>query len=117
MGTFHRNRAIHIRRAFNLDNLYHVKTKFQPCDLGTRPDKVTAEDVSPERLWFNGLPWMKLDVDQAVELEILTPVSKLRLSDEEKKDYKNGLIIDAKPERSRFRQFWIERSSQRIYTY
>ena len=98
MGTFHRNRVIQIRRAINLDNLYHVKTKFQPCDLGTRPDKVTAEDVSPESLWFNGLPWMKLDVDQAVELEILTPVSKLRLSEEEKKDYKRGLIIDSEPE-------------------
>ena len=98
MGTFHRNRVIQIRRAINLSNLYHVTTKQQPCDLGTRPEKVGVDDVSPESPWINGLPWMKMDIDHVVELGILTPVSKLRLSDEEKKDYRRGLINDSEPE-------------------
>ena len=98
MSTFHRNRVVQIRRSINLKNLFHVKTKFQPCDIGTRPDKVNAEDVGPDSNWFNGLSWMHLDIEQAVEEEILTPVEKLRLSDEEKKDYKRGLVIDSEPE-------------------
>ena len=98
MGTFHRNRAIQIRRAVNLDQLYHVKTKFQPCDLGTRPEKVEVENVGPNSPWFNGLPWMHLEIDQAVDMGILTPAAKLRLSDEEKREYKRGLLIDAEPE-------------------
>ena len=98
MSTFHRNRVVQIRRSINLKNLFHVKTKFQPCDIGTRPDKVNAEDVGPDSSWFNGLSWMHLDIEQAVEEEILTPVERLRLSDEEKKDYKRGLVIDSEPE-------------------
>ena len=76
MGTFHRNRAIQIRRAVNLCNLYHVKTRFQPCDLGTRPEKVEVEDIGPDSQWFNGLPWMRLEIEEAVDTGILTPVSK-----------------------------------------
>ena len=98
MGTFHRNRVVQIRRSLDLKNLYHVKTKFQPCDLGTRPQKVDVTDIGPDSYWFNGLPWMRMGIDQAVEQEILTPVSKLRLTDEEKRDYKRGLVIDAEPE-------------------
>ena len=90
--------CIQISCAVNLNNLYHVKTKFQPCDVGTRPGKVDVEDVGPNSPWFNGLPWMRMDIDKAVELGILTPASKLRLSDDEKKDYKRGLIIDSEPE-------------------
>ena len=39
-----------------------------------------------------------MEIVHVKELGILTPVSKLRLSDEEKKDYKQGLIIDSEPE-------------------
>ena len=98
MSTFHRNRVVQIRRSVDLRNLFHIKTKYQPCDLGTRPSKVSAEDVGPESNWFNGLPWMHLDISEAVDMDILTPVDQLRLSDEEKKDFQRGLIIDSEPE-------------------
>ena len=41
---------------------------------------------------------MHLEIDQAVDMGILTPAAKLRLSDEEKREYKRGLLIDAEPE-------------------
>ena len=81
-----------------MKNLYHVKTKYQPCDIGTRPSKVTADDVGPGSVWFNGLGWMHKDIELAVDEDILTPVQNLRLSDEEKTDYKRGLVIDSEPE-------------------
>ena len=114
MGTFHRNRVIQIRRSVNINNLYHVRTKHQPCDLGTRPEKVRVEDVSPDSPWFNGLPWMRMDIDRAVELEILTPVTKLRLSEDEKIHYKRGLIIDSEPEVITHGHFMSEKRTQAI---
>ena len=114
MSTFHRNRVVQIRRSINFKNLFHVKTKFQPCDLGTRPDKVKAEDVGPESEWFNGLDWMHLDIDEAVRQDILTPVERLRLSDEEKVDFKRGLVIDSEPEILTYGHVITEKRTQAI---
>ena len=47
LSLFHRNRVVQIRRGTDLENCYHVKTEENPCDLGTRPGKVTMEDVAP----------------------------------------------------------------------
>ena len=114
MSTFHRNRVVQIRRSINLKNLFHVKTKYQPCDIGTRPDKVSADDVGPDSQWFNGLYWMKMDISEAVEQEILVPVDKLRLSDDEKKDFKQGLVIDTEPEVLTYGHVATERRIQAI---
>ena len=46
---------------------------------------------------YLGCVWI-MDIDKAMELGILTPASKLHLSDDEKKDYKRGLIIYLEPE-------------------
>ena len=34
------------------------------------------EDIGPDSQWFNGLPWMRLEIEEAVDTGILTPVSK-----------------------------------------
>ena len=37
MAIYHRNRALQIRRSMDLQNLYHVKTEYNPSDVVTRP--------------------------------------------------------------------------------
>ena len=57
---------------------------------------------------------MRLEIDTAVEQEILTPVSRLRLSDEEKKDFKRGLIIDSEPEIITYGHLAAEKRQQAV---
>ena len=45
LAIYHRNRSIQIRRSVNLDDLYHVKTEFNPSDCGTRPSNVSLSDI------------------------------------------------------------------------
>ena len=51
LGIFHRSRVLQIRRFTSLDNLYHVKSDQNPCDTGTRPEKVTIDSVGPDSRW------------------------------------------------------------------
>ena len=44
--TFVRNRVTAMRSTIGLDTLYHVDGKFNPADVGTRPDKITIDSVS-----------------------------------------------------------------------
>ena len=41
LGIFHRSRVLQIKRGTQLDKLMHVRSEFNPCDIGTRPDRVT----------------------------------------------------------------------------
>ena len=45
LSEFHRNRVVQIRRAVEIENIYHVRTELNVADCGTRPDKVKVEDV------------------------------------------------------------------------
>ena len=47
LTTFVRNRVINIRSKMGLENLFHVNGKFNSCDVGTRPEVITAESVKP----------------------------------------------------------------------
>ena len=77
-----------------MDQLYHVTTENNPADLPTRPSLVQESDVGPMSTWEKGLPWMRYAVEDAIESGILTPVSKLRLSDREVEDFNKGFIYE-----------------------
>ena len=82
LSIFHRNRAVQVRRTTDLKDIYHVVTDQNLADLPTRPEKVSSVDADPLSVWHRGLDWMKLDLEQAVENSILTPLEQLSMSDE-----------------------------------
>ena len=98
LSLFHRNRTVQIRRAVDLKKLYHVVTDSNPADVGTRPSLVTEEDVGPESVWEIGYPWMTGTIDDAVKNGILTPISKLRVKEEQEEDFNKGVIIEKSQE-------------------
>ena len=61
LALYHRNRSIQIRRAMNIENLYHLGTEWNPRDIGTRPERVKIADMGPGSRWEEGDPWMKLE--------------------------------------------------------
>ena len=97
LGIFHRTRVLQIRRFTPLEQLYHVKTDHNPCDTGTRPEKVTLESVGPESKWERGADWMSDSLEEAVSGEIIKPAMSLRLKPEEEKEFNDGCIFE-KPE-------------------
>ena len=99
LSLFHRNRTVQIRRAVeNLDVLYHVVSEANPADCGTRPSAVKDEHVGPNSIWEKGLPWMTGEIDDAVSEGTLTPISSLRLKEEEEETYNEGLVFERSAE-------------------
>ena len=98
LSQFHRNRVGQIRRALQLENLYHVRTDVMAADCGTRPEKVRVEDILVGSSWHSGEKWMSWPVQKAIEEGCIKPVSELRLNDEEKKEYQEGVIFEKMPE-------------------
>ena len=94
LSLFHRNRCVQIRRGTNLDQMFHVTTEHNPADLPTRPSLVQEKDVGPMSSWEKGLPWMRQSVDEAISMGILTPVSELRMSEQETEDFNKGFIYE-----------------------
>ena len=97
LSLFHRNRCVQIRRGTELDVLYHVVSDCNPSDIGTRPEAVKDSDVGPSSNWEKGLPWMRNSIPDAVDKGILTPISNLRLKEEEEDDYKKGMVFEKTP--------------------
>ena len=95
LSMFHRNRVIQIRRGTALEDLYHVKTSENPSDIGSRPDKVSVNDVGPNSRWENGCTWMQDEIPEAVSSGILIPAQSLRLSRDEEEEYSKGLVFDS----------------------
>ena len=98
LSEFHRNRVVQVRRAVEIENLYHVTTDVNVADCGTRPDKVAVEDVMEGSRWHDGEEWMTWPVEKAIQQGCLTPAKELRISDSEKEDYKEGIIFEKVPE-------------------
>ena len=46
-------------------------------DVGTRLDKLKTQYVGP--VWLDGYPWMRMDVDEAVEKGYIKPSSDMRM--------------------------------------
>ena len=59
--------------------MFHVKSDQNPCDIGTRPEKVTMESVGSESVWERGKDWMCGELDSAVADAVITPALDLRL--------------------------------------
>ena len=98
LSIFHRNRTVQIRRAVDLDTLYHVISEANPSDVGTRPSLITEKDVGPDSVWEKGHSWMNGEISDAIENGILTPASKLRVKEEEEEDFNQGVIIEKSAE-------------------
>ena len=78
LSLFHRNRVVQVRLNTDLSKLYHVRTEFNPADIGTRPEKVKEDSVGPNSIWENGMEWMKGSFDEASKLDIIKPAGSLR---------------------------------------
>ena len=98
LNEFHRNRVVQIRRGVELNKMYHVKTDLLVADIGTRPEKVRVEDVKPGSRWQSGECWMKMAVNQAITQGSIKPALELRVNDDEKDEFKDGIVYDKIPE-------------------
>lgn len=97
LGIFHRARVLQIKRGSSLDQLYHVRSAYNPCDVGTRPDKLSMEAVGPDSMWQTGAEWMTGDLDEAIACDIIKPALQLRIKPEEENDFNDGCVFE-KPE-------------------
>ena len=99
LGEWHRNRVIQIRRGTDMDKLYYVGTDDNVADIGTRAEKISITDVGPNSRYETGDPWMKLDIEVAVESGFLKPAENLKaVTSEEEEDFKKGFVFDKEPE-------------------
>ena len=85
---------INIRMKLGLDILHHVAGEENPTDVGTRPELITAESVRPGSVWMQGKPWMNLEMEEAKKLGIIKTVEEIKLTNEEKKVFKKGIVYD-----------------------
>ena len=74
--------------------MHHVDGKENPTDEGTRPELITPDSVRPGSIWLCGKDWMKLPVNQAQEAGIIKTVEDIKLSNEKKKVFKEGIAYD-----------------------
>ena len=95
LNVFHRMRVSNIRNKLKMENLFHVDGKENISDLGTRPDLLTVEQLSPGSEWLSGKPWMKEPVENAIEKGILKKTSDIILDNEKKKVFKEGVVYDS----------------------
>ena len=98
LSLFHRNRVVQIRFHTEMDKIFHLRTEHNPADIGTRPDNVKETDVGPESPWERGLEWMRHDLEDAFEADILKHAKELRLNTDEEKEYDRGLVFEKCPE-------------------
>ena len=98
LSLYHRNRVLQILRGTALENLFHVQTAYNPSDLGTRPRKVTLDQVQPDSKWICGEEWMSWTTEKAMKHEILKPVSEMRMKKEEEDIFNEGCVFDRNSE-------------------
>ena len=98
LSLYHRNRVVQIRFHTDIDKLFHLRTDFNPADIGTRPEKVRVGDIGPESVWEKGYDWMRESMEDALEKGIITPAKDLKLSGEDKDVFDHGLIFEKFPE-------------------
>ena len=94
LDVYYRNRVSQIRSQVEMTRLFHVDGKQNIADTGTRPDDLKVEDFCPGSEWEHGKQWMKLEVEEAVEKNIIKPVEKIKLEDEEKKVFRKGITYE-----------------------
>ena len=82
-----------IRSRIDLDLLYHMDGKFNPTDVGTRPNKITVDSVRPGSIWLKGHPWMQRSHKEARMEGIIKLIEDIKLPNENKK-VKDGIVFD-----------------------
>ena len=97
LNVFHRHRVNNIRSKVSLEELHHVLGPENPTDCGTRPSQVTTESVLPGSEWLSGKEWMRWPYDKAVEKGIIKSVKSIKLSNDEKKVLKEGIVFVPPP--------------------
>ena len=85
---------MNITRKVDLKKLFHIKSKENCSDVGKRTDKVTSKTVKPNSDWLAGKPWMRLSLEEATDQKFIKPIKNLKLTHEEKKVVKKGIIFD-----------------------
>ena len=91
LDVYYRNRVSQIRSQVELKNLFHVDGKENVADVGTRPDQLSLDNFCPGSEWEKGKQWMKLPIEEAEKVGVIKPVEKIKLEDEEKEDFTNGI--------------------------
>ena len=89
-----RNRVTAIRSKIDLNLLYHVDGKFNPTNVGTRPNKITVDSVKPRYIWLKGHPWMQRSLEEARKEGIIKHMEDIKLNNENKKKVKDGIVFD-----------------------
>ena len=75
-----------ICKQFKPDEMYYIKSKLNPADLGTKFDKFhrTYEDIGDDSLFRKGPTCLKYGVEEAVRKKDLIPIDSISPSQEEK---------------------------------
>ena len=63
-----------------------------------RPNLVKVQDVMPGSRWHDGEVWMRLSLNEAINSGAIKPALGLRINDDEKDEFKEGMIFDKVPE-------------------
>ena len=100
LTTFVRNRVINIRTKMGLELLHHIEGPNNPTVIGTRPEEITAESVKPGSVWLKGKPWMNMSIQKAKEIGVIKHVDDIKLTNEKKKGFKEGIVFDTFDETS-----------------
>ena len=95
LHIFHRLRVSNVRNKLNISQLFHVDGKLNVSDTGTRPDLLKPEDIVPGSNWMSGLPWMKLNVEAAVETGIIKHIEDIKMDNDARKAFKEGVLLDS----------------------
>ena len=93
--VFHRLRVSNIRNKIAMGDLFHIDGKENVADIGTRPDNLTAQQLRPGSEWLDGKEWMTRTVNKAVESGILKSTKDIKLDNDSKKVFKEGVIYDS----------------------
>ena len=88
-----RNRVTAIRSKIDLNSLYHVDGKFNPTDVGTRPDKITIDSVLPGSIWLKDHSWMQRSLKVARKEGIIKHIEDIKLNNKNKKKVKDGIVF------------------------
>ena len=95
LHVFHRLRVSNIRAKIDLEELYHVVGKENIADTGTRPELLKPEHLQPGSDWLCGRDWMKMPVDDAMKSGAIKSVKEIKLDNEAKKIFKEGVMLDS----------------------
>ena len=94
LHIFHRLRVSNIRNKIDLEHLFHVQTKENIADTGTRPDLLSADMLKPGSDWIDGKEWMKEPVEKAIDMGVIKSTSDIKLNNDAKKVFKEGIIYE-----------------------